>query len=88
MGPQWTSRGMLRVGLSDNPLPVSPELQAAEILSEAERIHNWKLEQARTLGYDGPEAERIAEFGLDLHELEDLLARGCPRELAVWILAP
>lgn len=52
-------------------------------------VLSWRIECLRDAGFEPPLARLLALDGrYDLHELLDLLDRGCPRELAVRILAP
>jgi hypothetical protein len=55
---------------------------------EIELVFRWRLHQSLRMGYATGLAERIAATGLDLHELEHLIGRGCPRATAYRILRP
>jgi hypothetical protein len=58
-----------------------------QIESEAERIERWRLEELSRAGYDRRAAVALAaRLDIDLHTATDLLAKGCPPELAVQIL--
>jgi hypothetical protein len=58
-----------------------------QIESEAERIERWRREELSRAGYDRRAAvELAARFDIDLHSATDLLAKGCPPQLAVQIL--
>lgn len=49
----------------------------------------WRREQLTRAGFDDVSAARIAaEYAMDLHQVLDLVARGCPPPLAARILAP
>ncbi len=49
----------------------------------------WRSLRLRRAGFPSGLAERVARDGqLDLHELLELVDRGCPPHLAVRILAP
>ena len=55
--------------------------------TEQERIERWRLEALERAGYDSEAAAAIAARpDIDLHQATDLLARGCPPEIAVAIL--
>jgi hypothetical protein len=64
----------------------STELQTlAE--TEAERIERWRAEELERGGYEPRLAAKIAvRNDIDLHLAVDLLARGCPPDLALRIL--
>jgi hypothetical protein len=59
---------------------------------------SWRTERAQRQGFDRETAEEIAsarlivgetraeDVGIDLHELDRLLAKGCRRELALEIV--
>jgi hypothetical protein len=51
---------------------------------EALSLHNWRVEQLRRLGVSRKLAEKHAE-SVDWHEMAELVARGCPPELALEI---
>jgi hypothetical protein len=54
-----------------------------------DRVIDWRIRRLELAGVPTPLAEHLATTGqIDLHELLDLLDRGCPPELAVRILAP
>ena len=57
-------------------------------LGEDERIHTWRLCRLLDLGYGMTQAEELAADGTDVHQLEELVVRGCPLDLAARILAP
>jgi hypothetical protein len=49
----------------------------------------WRRSRLRRAGFDARRAaELAADPGYDVQALVDLVARGCPAELAVRILAP
>jgi hypothetical protein len=60
----------------------------AEPLAEGELVFLWRYRRSLELGFGGRLAERIAATGIDLHELEHLIAEGCPRGTAYRILRP
>jgi hypothetical protein len=50
---------------------------------------SWRCEQLVRVGFDDVSAAKLAGTGdVDLHEVLDLVARGCPPTLAARILAP
>jgi hypothetical protein len=55
------------------------DLQNTEVLS-------WREDRLLTMGFDPVGAYQVARTTLDLHELEHLLGRGCPPQIAVAIL--
>ncbi|MFL5954805.1 MAG: hypothetical protein ACJ76I_11935 [Gaiellaceae bacterium] len=55
--------------------------------TEAEKVEAWRLETLLDAGCPVPIAERIAHaVDVDLHQAANLLAHGCPAELAAEIL--
>ena len=55
--------------------------------TEAERIARWRLQELQRAGYDRAAAAELASRAdVDLHQAIDLLAKGCPPELALEIL--
>jgi hypothetical protein len=58
-----------------------------EIRDETELIEAWRAEALERAGYGAREAATIAaRHDIDLHVATDLLAMGCPAELALQIL--
>jgi hypothetical protein len=58
-----------------------------EIRDETELIEAWRAEALERAGYGAREAATIAaRHDVDLHVATDLLAMGCPAELALQIL--
>lgn len=55
------------------------DLQNSEVLS-------WREDRLVTMGFDPGRARELAQTILDLHELEHLIAGGCPPQTAVAIL--
>lgn len=54
---------------------------------EEERLIRWHRDRLIALGWPKADADNLArEFDVDLHLLEQLLARGCTREQA-WRIA-
>lgn len=55
--------------------------------TEVERIERWRAEALERAGYEPRVAKEIAaRLDVDLHVATDLIARGCPPEVAVRIL--
>jgi hypothetical protein len=53
------------------------------------RWERWRAQRLRSAGFPGAVAESLArEDRVDLHELLELVDRGCPPCLAARILAP
>jgi hypothetical protein len=53
------------------------------------RVIDWRVRRLELAGVPTIIAERLARTGeIDLHELLQLLDRGCPPHLALRILAP
>jgi len=49
----------------------------------------WRVERLRAAGCSARLADGVAhDFSYDLHELLELIDRGCPAELAARTLAP
>jgi hypothetical protein len=60
-----------------------------ELAQQASEVSSWRRDQLVRAGFSLPAAARLAsDARYDLHALLDLVARGCPAELAVRILAP
>ena len=56
---------------------------------EPTAIAAWRCARLRRAGFDHGLAEELAyEPAIDLHELIELVERGCPPPLAARILAP
>lgn len=52
-------------------------------------VLDWRCEQLTRSGFEAELARRLAgDEAFDLHELIELVERGCPPELAVRIVAP
>lgn len=52
------------------------------------QLSDWRLEQLHRAGWPEPQALLLAvDPDVDLHQACDLLASGCPAELALRILA-
>ena len=58
-----------------------------EIRDETELVSAWRAEQLEMAGYGAQAAAELAlRHDVDLHIAVDLVARGCPAELALQIL--
>jgi hypothetical protein len=58
-----------------------------ETRDETELIEAWRAEALERAGYGARDAARIAtRHDIDLHLATDLLAMGCPADLALRIL--
>jgi hypothetical protein len=55
------------------------DLRSNEVLS-------WREDRLLAMGFDPVPAFDIAHTILDLHQLEDLLGRGCPPQTAIAIV--
>jgi hypothetical protein len=57
--------------------------------ADPDRVLEWRIERLRGAGCSAPLADSLArDTRYDLHELLELIDRGCPAELAARILAP
>jgi hypothetical protein len=64
-----------------------PAAEVHVIESEIERIERWRAGELERAGYDPAGAAALAaRHDVDLHAAADLLAQGCPPELALKIL--
>jgi ABC-type phosphate/phosphonate transport system substrate-binding protein len=64
-------------------------MTAAEtfVRDETELVEAWRAEQLEMAGYGAQAAAELAmRHDVDLHVAVELLARGCPAELALKIL--
>jgi len=58
-----------------------------ETREESQLVEAWRAEQLEMAGYGAQAATELAmRHEVDLHVAVDLLARGCPTELALKIL--
>lgn len=57
------------------------------VLHEELTVMRWRTERLLALGYEFRRAASLATSEVDIHELERLIRRGCPRETAVRIAA-
>jgi hypothetical protein len=56
-------------------------------LNEGLRLASWRTERLVALGYPLRRAVSLATSRVDIHELERLIARGCPPDIATRIAA-
>jgi hypothetical protein len=55
--------------------------------TEIERIERWRTEELERAGYTKDAAAKLARrHDVDLHYAVELVARGCPHDLALKIL--
>jgi hypothetical protein len=50
-------------------------------------VIRWRTQRLHKIGYELREAARLVLSRIDIHELEQLVGRGCPLEIAVRIVA-
>jgi hypothetical protein len=61
------------------------EIQIIE--TEAERVQRWRIQELERAGYTADQAAELASRAhVDLHRAVELLAAGCPVDLALRIL--
>ena len=56
-------------------------------LDDELEVIRWRTQRLLKIGYELREAARLALSRVDIHELEQLVGRGCPLETAVRIIA-
>ena len=61
------------------------ETESATHADESTRVHDWRAEQLRRLGFPYVHAEVFADI-VDWHVLADLISRGCTPALALKIV--
>ena len=64
-------------------------MTAAEVYqgAEIERIEAWRMEELERAGYPMEAAAQLAaRHDIDLHTATDLIAQGCPADIALRIL--
>ena len=62
------------------------ETESAHPLAEDAGVFLWRFDRSLEMGFGSRLADRIAGTQIDLHELEGLIALGCPRVTAYRIL--
>lgn len=67
------------------PHPKEPEPEPEA--TEADLVRAWRVAGAMGLGYEWTDAVGVADSNIDLHRLQDLLARGATHAQAYLILA-
>jgi len=65
----------------------TPILDARCRLDDEISLLCWRSQRLRSLGYGMRESARLASSRIDVHELERLIANGCPHNTAVRIAA-
>lgn len=60
----------------------------AALYDEAVAVEVYKLRQFERLGFSHDDALVAIDQKIDWHDVERLLERGCPEDLALAILAP
>lgn len=74
---------VLEVDVASAPQDSSPRAEEASLVS------NWRRERLVAAGVSEPSAELLSmDHRFSVHELEQLLAAGCPLETALRILEP
>jgi hypothetical protein len=63
----------------------TPILDTRCRLDEEVSLLCWRSQRLRNLGYGVCQSARLASTGIDVHELERLIAKGCPHNTAVRI---
>ncbi len=58
----------------------------AEPKSESQKVHEYRLERFRELGFTPRTARMLEEKGVDWHDAENLLKAGCRVDTAYKIL--
>lgn len=64
------------------------ELEADIYPSEEALVLGWRISELCRMGFPENEAEGIASYDFDLHELERLLESGAPLYTALQIVLP
>jgi hypothetical protein len=59
--------------------------EAALLEDEVSRVLAWRKRRLIALGYPVGEATLLACAPVDIHDVERLIERGCPRDLAIKI---
>jgi hypothetical protein len=78
-----------RVGQDNSCAPADDASVDEDGSPELDRVYNWRRAQLTTLGVTWDAAMLLAaDARLDVHELERLLAAGCPLPTALRILQP
>jgi hypothetical protein len=57
----------------------------ASFENETTRVRAWRQQRFVALGYPLSRATLLASTAIDIHEVEHLIDRGCPLDLAVRI---
>lgn len=57
-------------------------------LSEEDQIELWKTQQFSEMGFTGIQTANLLSWNTDLGKARELIAKGCPHDLALLILQP
>jgi hypothetical protein len=80
---------MKTLDTEDGDVTATREQQSGRQQFEGDEVFSWRNAQLVRSGFPEPLAARVAHDGrYDLHELLDLVDRGCPPKIAFRILAP
>jgi hypothetical protein len=64
------------------------ETESNHPLEDELGVFLWRFQRSLAMGFGRRLADRIAMTQIDLHQLERLISRGCPRRTAYHILRP
>ena len=56
--------------------------------SEEQRVASWRYERLRKMGFSESQANLLNFWGVDLHDTEFIISRGCKPHVAIAILEP
>jgi hypothetical protein len=60
----------------------------APVWTERQEVEHWKHERFKELGFDDGEAQWLVMVGVDWHEAQRLILRGCDLVMVKRILSP
>lgn len=72
---------------SDLTNPVEVKGEMTNIGVHPEVVFHWRKEQFEAMGFTATQVGYLASHRVDLQQMRDLLAAGCPTDLALRILA-
>lgn len=49
------------------------------------KLRDWRTDRFLAMGFHPKDADALAESSIDWREVERLLAKGCPAQLAIYI---
>ena len=75
---------MIRTSKQTHSASVITEVSASGVHAEVVLI--WRQDEFRRMGFADYAADLLASTRIDLHEMEDLLKKGCAHDLAMQIL--